>query len=368
MAADRAMQGATGGATAESAATLPRSRFLQLARLADPAVPAGGGVLAPLGPDDLADLLARADAHGVAPLVLRHLAARREPEVVALCAPLRAQAAEAAERAARLRKHAGILVARLRAHRLPAVPVGGTVFARRLYADPVLRPHDEIRLLLPKGVIKAVEHELSDLGFGIAPYQKGWERLDRFWTHAAEPSVGVRLLGDLVPSPRLRRHVTLDYAAIAGEEGPTAAERPARLLAVAAVTATVDGPFGRLIQLVDVLQAARGVRSALEELALDRLAEKTGARTAIVAALDLSARVFGDRQPAALAAALGHSRYTQLARRLLDPGAIAEPAAEDAAAPGWRRAAFRFLLTRTPRRPAVSPSSPGNAIASKRTV
>ncbi len=225
----------------------------------------------------------------------------------------------------------------------------GTSFADRLYADPALRPFDDIDLLVPVDALPAARTALAACGLAAVPETSGkyaGRYAEEKWSHPLLGSSPVELHWDLVNSPKIRRFISVDYRRLAAARTETGALDPAALLYVAAIHAVTGHGFDRLQQVFDLLQAARGVAGPLDIGDLDRLAAATGGRLALATALAIAANL--TRDPAmtelarAVAAGYKANGLAWIFGRL--PALTAQSA--ERSRHSWRRQLCRELLLR----------------------
>ncbi len=322
----------------------PAERAL-LFRLADPLADPPD---AALGAPTLGRLLDVADAHGVLPVVWRKLAATvagaDDPALRARHAGIERRRMIATGQAMLLSHHARVLAARLRAAGIAFTLVKGEVFARRLYPAPADRPFTDVDVLVEPADFERANRALEGSGFrpaGVTSAARAATHSEFKWVNEANPSLLVEVHGDLVHYPALRARRGFGYRGLvaAGGGDPQA---PAALLLTAIVHAALGHKFHALRLVVDVLQAARAL-PAEEEAAFLAAAAGAGLGFEAAVALDLVARLFGDRRAAGLAAHLPGGPARRLARVLLTPAAIADAPCADNRASRARRVGFRLV-------------------------
>lgn len=302
-------------------------------------------------------LLSQAERHGVLPAVLRKLRpglgsvellpiregfAMRYSAGVAFNMQLRAQGKR--------------LVTALRAAGQPALLIKGQDFADNLYPDPLLRPTTDIDLIVPVESLAGIEAVVAASGFELMADQRDDEQLERKWIHSVHRQLMVEIQGNLVHAPGLRAKLSLGFAELCPGGDPAEAARPSARLAIAGVHAASSHHFEKLRLVVDVLQAARHLQGAAEEAALDDLVRRSGTRLALVAALDLAARLYDDARCRELAQALSPARFRTAARLLITADVVMAMETGERALQSWRRSLFRALLKRGEGR-ALLPSS-----------
>lgn len=148
------------------------------------------------GPVRWQPLVEVACAHGVAPLLHRHLEraglmTHLPPECAA---PLARTAHAAALRGLRLRAELGALLAAADGERLPVMLLKGASLAERVYGDWGLRPMADLDLLVPRGRYERFEALLHRLGYRLIPQhartRSHWEQTHCHLTFA-HPHSGV---------------------------------------------------------------------------------------------------------------------------------------------------------------------------------
>ena len=103
----------------------------------------------------------------------------------------------------------------------------------------------------------------------------------------------------------------------------------------------------QLRQIVDVLQAARNLTAAADEERLEFLVQRTGARLATVAALDLANRMYGDRRCIEIRRSLQPAPYARIARAPISPKVAVNSQTSRRLQHRWRRQCFREALKRS---------------------
>ena len=292
-------------------------------------------------------LLSQAGRHGVLPAVLRKL---RPAMASRALQPVRDEfAARFSANVAfnmQLRAETKRLAGALKTAGQPALLIKGHDFADSLYPDPLLRPTSDIDLIVPVGRLEAVEAVVAAAGFELLPDQRDDEQLERKWIHSVHRSVMLEIQGNLVHAPGLRSRLSLGFAELCPHGDPVEAARPSARLAIAGVHAASSHHFELLRLVVDVLQAARHLRGAAEEQALADLVRRSGTRLALVAALDLAARLYQDGRCLELAQALAPVRFRGAARVLISGGMVMAMETAERPLQSWRRSLFRELLKR----------------------
>ncbi|WEK48707.1 MAG: nucleotidyltransferase family protein [Candidatus Kaistia colombiensis] len=292
-------------------------------------------------------LLSQAERHGVLPAVLRKL---RPVMSGAELRPVRddfaARFSASVAFNMQLRAEAKRLATALRTGGQPALLIKGHDFADNLYPDPVLRPTSDIDLIVPVERLAAVEAVVATAGFELLPDQRDDEQMERKWIHSVHRRVMLEIQGNLVHAPGLRSKLSLGFVELCPHGDPAEAARPSTRLAIAGVHAASSHHFELLRLVVDVLQAARQLKGAAEEQALDSLVRRSGTRLALVAALDLAAALYDDKRCRELARALAPVRFRAAARLLISGDVVMAMETGERALQSWRRSLFRELLKR----------------------
>jgi hypothetical protein len=306
---------------------------------ADPLGRQGSPPRRSLSPQQAGELVAQAEMHGVLPAVLRNFP------------PFQGEAAFAEVKAHALARQRPLLAfaLMLRAHLeallpalggLPVVVVKGPVFARSIYPAPHLRTFTDVDLLIAPEAERTVAQALEGQGFRLAASDGDVERQEWKWVRRDNDALTIEVHTNLAHHPELRAAISLAYRDLAG-----VAETPAALLTVALVHGALDC-FERLRHVVDICQAARALVTAEQERCLETLVERTGARFAAIAGLDLAYALFAERRCLELARALGPARYRATARLLLRRPVLVSAMTSLRGVHSWRRQAFRLLLKR----------------------
>jgi hypothetical protein len=316
-----------------------------LTHWADPIGPCRPPPARSLSRDELRHLLHAAEMHGVLAAVLQNGGGTIESQAGddTVLAEARAHHHAAIGFSLMLSQQANTLIGLI--GDLPASVVKGPVFARRLYPDRRLRRFTDIDVLAEREAIPALNEALGQLGFRLAEAQPAADPREWKWAHGDRGDVVIEVHEDLVHASSLRGAISLTYREIAAGNGPHAAERPASLLAIAAIHGATHN-FERLLHVVDVLQAARAIEGPAEQAELERLIDRTGGRFAAAAGLDLAGRLFGEERCLALSRALGPVRYVRRARWLLDRTVVVSAMDRRRHFHSWRRALFRELVKR----------------------
>jgi putative nucleotidyltransferase-like protein len=220
--------------------------------------------------------------------------------------------------------------------------VKGPTFARTIYPAPNLRPYTDIDVLAAPEATDALSDLLISIGFRAVEESHGGTEVK--WVHRDNTFVMVEVHTDLVHAPTLRHSVRLRYCDIAD-----APESPATLLLVAIIHGGPGHQYERLQQLVDVVQAARAFDLVGEHGRFESLMQRTGARLAAIAGLELAGRVFQEPKCLEIARSLGHGRGRSLAKALMTRATVTSTMSQRRFWYSWRRQAFRELLKRSSR-------------------
>ena len=312
--------------------------------LADPLGPFRRAPRAALTTSSLRRLFLAAEMHGVLAAVVKNFAVAN------------AGAADAAVlRQAEARHHAAVGFSLMLLQHgeafmrligdLPAVMVKGPVFARRLYPERGLRSFTDIDILADADAIPALNAPFGELGFRVVEAQPSDDPQEWKWSHQARDEIIVEVHKNLVHAGSLRAAVSLAYRDIASDDMPAAAERASTLLVVAGVHGATHN-FERLLQVSDILQAARRLTTPADESHLQQLLDRTGARFVVAAGVDLAGRLFRDKRCAALAREFRPVRYVAGARLLMGSAVVTSSMDRRRHAHSWRRALFRELIKR----------------------
>jgi hypothetical protein len=113
---------------------------------------------------------------------------------------------------------------------------------------------------------------------------------------------------------------------------------------VAIIHGAAQHQFETLRQVVDILQAARGIATAADEEQLAKIVAHTGGRLAAVAGLNLAWRIFGEPRCRELARGLEPVRFGLLTRLLLNRAAILSTTTQRDVYYRWRRHGLRELM------------------------
>jgi hypothetical protein len=238
-----------------------------------------------------------------------------------------------------LTRHAEALMAQI--GHLPAVIVKGPVFARTIYPAASLRCFSDIDILVAPAAVEAVHAALADNDFVLNGVNRHSEPREWQWLHGRNSSLMVEVQTDLVHADSLRGALSVTYESIA--DGP---ERPAALLFVALAHGAVHH-YERLQHVVDICQAARGLRGVEEEQRFERLVNDAGTRFMAVTGLSLAGRILDEPRCLELSRAIGPARNAGLAALLLDKAMVMSTMSHRRSRHGWRRQIYRWLLKRS---------------------
>ena len=230
--------------------------------------------------------------------------------------------------------------------------VKGKTFADRLYPTPGLRGYTDVDLLIPVQQRELVSAALSSLGFQYhaMKYRQGEDYFEDKWVIIqGAQEVLIEVHGNLVHNPRLRRYSSLDYADVLEAGGGEGSDATALLL-VAGTHGAASHQFDRLQHVVDVLQCARGAAGVIDTQRLHSVTERRGLTFAIIAALYLAGRTFGEPRCTEIIRSLAPRAFDSLASHLLSGRMVIAAQSSARAAMSWRRKAFRQALRFSGRR------------------
>jgi len=280
----------------------------------------------PLSPEEVANVIAAAELHGVRPSLLQGLS--KMERVVAGLEGIGQRAIEAARLRAvyqtgfemLLSHHCERVLEAFRDERLEASVIKGAVFGRRLYRDPSLRTFTDIDVLVTLRHRAAAADIMRNLGFELFQFADriGRDYHEDKWILPSQRDVMIEIHVDLVHSPKLREAMSVRFEDVL-ETGKGDPEEATALLLVAGAHGAVGHQFDRLQHLVDVRQAAQGVAGPIDVAWLRMISERCGVMVGVVTALALAHRAFGETACLELARALSPSVYTRLPARLLSP-------------------------------------------------
>jgi hypothetical protein len=316
---------------------------------------------APISTRQVRMLTSEAERHGVLPAVLRALTdldrttgpitiLRAENDRTAHFA-LRAVIEDAHVKVVRqvglaelLRHVQSEIVADLNARGIPVMVIKGSTFADSLYPDAVLRPFTDIDLLVSERDAASAGEVLIAAGLKREA-RSGSKHGDRYaeekWSHPVLGRYPVELHWDLLPSPKLRRAISISFEDLASlsSRAPVTS-----LLLIAAIHGAAGHGFENLRQVIDVAQAARRTAGSFDPAPLLELAERTNSRAAIVSALLVAGRILNDPDCKKLAEMLGIGRSDRFLAKLLSPEVVLWNYGSSRALRSWRRQAFREAL------------------------
>jgi hypothetical protein len=302
----------------------------QLVRLSLPATEPACVELPPRAAARLTEMAAR---HSVLPIVVRNLGQPAPDDLVS-----------AAGFAVLLRLRLDEIARTLRARAVPFVVLKGAEFADRLYPDPALRGFTDIDLMVRRDALAAVGEALQSLEYehcvpkGLSHIEPYGEQL---WQPVGPGKFGVEIHWNLVNSPPVQRGVSVVFEDL--QRDSSGRLSAASLLLIAAVHGAASHQFDRLGLLVDVRQAAMVSAGTVDEAYLVETATRTGGRLALVTALTLAHRFWGDAECARLRDLFPWRPMDAVAQQLITPGLVLRPATR---ATDLRRRLFRELLKR----------------------
>ena len=303
-------------------------------------------------PEHLDLMFAAAERHGVLPAAIRGLS-----ELIQASSSAAARAVGAVVDTARLKlayqtgsqmlmlHHARRVMAEFAKAELPGAIVKGAAFAQRLYPEASLRTFTDVDVLIPEAHRHRTGEIMRGLGFELSEFEdrKGKDYHEQKWLLAAQRDVMIEVHSNLVHSPKLRGTMSVVYEDVLDAGGGDCADATA-LLFVAAAHGAVGHQLDRLQHLVDVAQAARGAAGPVNADRLARISQRSGVTLAIVGALDLAGKTFGEPRCLELAKHLMPSAIARLPGRLLTPALVIHGQSEARARGSWRRNLFRQAL------------------------
>ena len=175
---------------------------------------------------------------------------------------------------------------------------------------------------------------------------KAWDNSDRDmeykFTHPQHPIVLIELHGNLVHYPSLRRRTSFGLSELL-EAGEGDGEAPIALLATAIVHASLGHKFDKLQILVDVLQAARQLKTDDYDKAANILITlRLGLECAVC--LSVVGELFDDETARALAMHFRSGALVKVGRSLITPDSIVQAPSNTKLSSSWRRRkTFRLL-------------------------
>ncbi|WP_423414977.1 glycosyltransferase [Hyphomicrobium sp. B1] len=306
----------------------------------DPTGPLTGAPRDLLSAQGMQQLVIEGDAHGVLPILMDNIPGLKDNDDYELARN------DALSRrrigttfSAMLRIHCDAI---LRAAKdLPLTVVKGQTFARVLYPKPSFRQFTDIDLLVAPDAVPAISEILAGHGFVMVEDGHDPVRLETKWLHRDNATLMVEVHTNLVHHPKLRSALSLAYEDIA--DGP---ESAAALMTIAALHGALHR-FERLRQVVDICQAARHLSTHKDEAQFARMLDKSGARFAAVAGLELAYSIFREPRCREIAREIGPTRYTFLARALIGRSAVVSTMSSARLYHSWRRQLFRMMLMKS---------------------
>lgn len=244
-----------------------------------------------------------------------------------------------------LAHHGEIVRKSLAARHLPFTIVKGQTFAQVLYPTPILRRYTDIDVLVPIAVRAEVSRVLADLGFELQEmeYRGGADYFEDKWTLRADQEILIEVHCDLVHNPKLRRAFWLGYEDVA-DAGDGDPENATALLLIAGSHGAISHQFDRLLQVIDVLQCARGVAGPVDVRRLRTVADRCGLTLAVATALALASETFSDESCEALLKEFAPRTFDAAASRLLTPRVTLAAQSNDHRFASLRRKLFRQAL------------------------
>lgn len=327
-----------------------------LVHLADPLRRAPRPVQ-PLRASDPLALLAAADLHGVLPAAVRAMAslaggcAAQGPAsgLARAIGTARANAALQAGFGLMLRHHGRRAMQAFQAADIAGAVVKGAVAAERLYPDASLRTFTDVDVLVGAAHRARAADVLRGLGFELFTFadRVGKDYEEDKWLLKGEPSAMVEVHTNLVHSPKLRAAMSVRYEDVL-EAGDGDCAAPTALLFVAGAHAAIGHQFDRLQQLIDIVQAARGAAGPIDVERLRTISRRSGVLFAVVTAIELAGRTFGEPRCTDLAQRLDPAHARCWRRLLLTPDVVVAAQTPQRARGSWRRKLYRQGLARGP--------------------
>jgi hypothetical protein len=319
----------------------------------------------PIGTGELPVLIEAAAAHGVLPAVVRNLRAVADAKGAQRVLDHRhadtilSAALAAADDRLTVKTGIGLLLAHhgtrvttaLSAAGVRSAIVKGEVFSRRLYPRRSDRTFTDVDILIPAEDLATSREVLKRLGFRLAASgnRGGEANTEDKWILPENDAVLIEIQTNLIHSPTLGEGIGLSYNDLLAV-GLGDPEEAMALLLVAAIHGTAGHQFERLQQVVDILQAARGVAAKLDMSLLKRIARETGSTVALQIALDLAAALFDEPVARSLADQLASTRWRVAWRLLLTPRTVLRAQSISGGRDSWRRRTVREIIKRTGRR------------------
>ncbi len=292
---------------------------------------------------EVEQLIAQADTHGILPALARNFRpmAEQQPGYDRARIDAASRLRMLATHSLMLRRYADVLMTDLVGE--PVAIIKGPTFARTIYPSPQLRPFSDVDLLVAPDYKAVVATTLRAHGFELCAHDFQEGRNEDKWLHRDNPALLVEVHTNMVHAPSLQGTLSLTYDDLAETGGHV--EGAASQLMVAIMHAGLH-QFERLRQVVDILQAARALNTADEEARFEKLVERTGARLATVAGLDLAYRLFDEPRCLDIAHVIGRTRGRTIARLLISHNVVAAMANDNRVYHTWRRQGLRELLKR----------------------
>lgn len=286
---------------APSCERLSRDDWALLLRLADPEREPGD--LSSVTNQTLFRVLAAARERGVAEILLRKLDSwlkdhgSLSAEHQALIESLRQDKMQLVAKTMLLDHHAKAISSLFRQQEVRAEIVKGPSFSDALYANRGDRIYSDIDFLVALEDQPKANMILQDYGALMSEEKKNeaLHTLEYPWVLPTSTiKILIELQGDLIHSPRLRRHVRYGYRehTVADEMG---APETLKLLIAAVIHTSCGNKFNVLKVFVDVLQACRKIQES-DHSKLVELAKKLRLEFEIGTTLNLVARLFKDEQ------------------------------------------------------------------------
>jgi hypothetical protein len=203
----------------------------------------------------------------------------------------------------RVRRHAQKVLFDLAAVGIPAVSIKGIDFADHLYEQPRLRPTLDVDVLVARErwqdaaiFLEATGHSEKNPQPPI--FLPSGVLSERTWVYKSTLAMEVDLHWSLVHFPFFRRQCSVGYWEL-DRQWPEDLAAPAPLTAasrllIAVVHAVYHHQFERLLELVDIVQAARKINTLVDLQQTRALVERTGAGLAVDLALQVTARYLED--------------------------------------------------------------------------
>lgn len=284
-------------------------------------------------------LVAEAEMHGVLPALVRNFPGFCEAaEYDAVREDALARRRMTFGQVVILRRYADDLIAATRG--LPVTVVKGATFARTIYPDAALRSFTDVDLLVAPSAVSQVYAHLESRGFELVAFDEQAERLEAKWALIADPCIMVEVHTNMVHHPGLRRSMSLTFDDLADD-----LEGSSGHLTIAVLHGALH-QYERLQQLVDIVQAARGITTVDDERKFERMVTRAGGRLAAIMGLELAHRLFDKPRCLEIARGLGPERYLRRSRMLISPRVACTTKSAERPLHSWRRSAFRALLKR----------------------